>query len=248
MAFGPIIGDAAAAFALISPTGQRSIGTLIPDVAVEEIHHDESEVTWHTVETGSPVSDHVFDNPNTVELRWFWGDSAAQAAGYSQVVYQELLSLKASHTVFNVSTGKRQYTNMLVRTLIVKTDPQAEFTLAVIAICQELIFASLQTTSGSTSPNTNGNTGLGNISNPGGPGGIGSDAVAGGASGDAATSSGSGGIGSDYIAAGGTYDSQGNVSFPNGVASSGSVSLNPNPTASSYGDITGFLVSGVNAP
>lgn len=210
MAFGPIIGDATAAFALISPTGQRSIGTLIPDVAVEEIHHDESEITWHPVETGSPVSDHVFDNPNTVELRWFWGDSPAQAAGYSQVVYQELLALKASHQPQNISTGKRQYTNMLVRTLVVKTDPETEFTLAVIAICQELIFANTQTTAGSTSPNTNGSSEVGNVSDPPSAGTISAQ---------------------NASAAGFATDPQGNVSFPNGVAPSGT-----------------FQLQGVNAP
>jgi hypothetical protein len=203
-AFGPIIGDAAAAFALISPIGQRSIGTLFPDVAVEEIHHDESEITQHPVETGSPVSDHVYDQPATVEIRWFWGDSAAQAEGFSQVIYQELLALKASHTVFNVSTGKRQYTNMLMRTLLVKTDPETEFTLAVTAICQNLIFATLQTAAGSTSPNTNGSSGLGNVADQPSAGTIAAQ---------------------NATAAGFSSDGQGNVSFPNGIAPSGTVQL-----------------------
>jgi hypothetical protein len=220
-AFGPIIGDAAAAFALISPIGQRSIGTLLPDVAVEEIHHDESEITQHPVETGSPVSDHVYDQPATVEIRWFWGDSAAQAEGFSQVVYQELLALKASHTVFNVSTGKRQYTNMLMRTLLVKTDPETEFTLAVTAICQNLIFATLQTAAGSNSPNTNGSSAVGNVSDPPGTGGIGSDTAA----------------AAHAAAAGAPVDSQGFVSFPNDIAPGGSIALSP-VVASSWGQVS----------
>lgn len=202
--FGPIIGDAPFA-ALITQNG-RAIGTLIPDVAVEEIHHDESEITWHPVETGSPVSDHVFDNPATVEIRWFWGDSPAQAQGYSQVVYQQLLALKASHAVFNVSTGKRQYTNMLMRTLLVKTDPETEFTLAVTAICQNLIFATLQSAAPSSAL-------VGNVADPPSTATLAAQNAA---------------------AAGYAIDSQGNVSFPNGVAPGGTFQLE-GVTAPSFG-------------
>src|ERR1700729_3931238 len=106
--FGPIIGDAAALFALIAPSGQRSIGTIFPDVAVEEIHRDVAQITMHPVETGTPVSDHMFFMPQTVELRWFWSNSSAQAEGFVQIIYQALLALQQSRQPQNISTGKRQ--------------------------------------------------------------------------------------------------------------------------------------------
>jgi hypothetical protein len=151
--FGPLIGDAVPNYALIS-TGAREIGTLIPNVVIEEIHRDELQITQHPVETGTPVSDHAFMMPVTVEMRCGWSNSSAQSVGYVQAVYSALQQLQQSRTPFNITTGKRQYSNMLIRSLIVRTDPDSEYTLNVIALCQQVTIVGSATTSASNSDGT----------------------------------------------------------------------------------------------
>src|SRR5271165_1668854 len=129
--FGPIIDDAAANYALISGSATRFIGTIYPDVSVEEIHHDEQIITLHPVETGSPITDHAFMMPYTVEMRCGFSDSTVGALGYVQQVYQQFLALQQSRQPFDVSTGKRLYQNMLLRSISVKTDEESEFALMV---------------------------------------------------------------------------------------------------------------------
>ncbi len=191
--FGPILEDA---YALITQSA-RSISTIIPDCPVEEVHRDELQVTMHPVATGTPITDHSFLMPQMVELRWGWSNSNAQAEGYVQAVYQELLALQQSRQPFDVSTGKRQYSNMLLRSLQIRTDEASEFTLMGLAICQQVILTSVQTgASSTTSPNSDGSQ---NITQ------------------QVSTA--------DAISAGYAVDSSGNVSFPNGVATGGTFQL-----------------------
>jgi hypothetical protein len=153
---GPLIGDTVADYALIT-TGDRSIGDIYPDVVVEEIHHDEMQITQHPVETGAPVTDHAFMMPYTIEIRGGWSNSSAESEGYVQAVYQALLTLQSSREVFNVSTGKRQYSSMLMRSVMVRTDEESENALMVVAIAQQIIITNTSSTAASsTTANTNG--------------------------------------------------------------------------------------------
>lgn len=135
-----LIGDmgGGSPYALISH-GARSIGTIIPDVVVEELHHDLMMITQHPVETGATISDHAFKMPSTVQITGGFSNSTAQAVGYVQFVYQEFLALQASRVPFDVATGKRQYTNMLIADIGVTTDSKSEFALNFIAVLQEVI-------------------------------------------------------------------------------------------------------------
>ena len=49
-------------YALIS-SPVRSIGTVIPDVVIEEAHRDELIITQHPVEKGATITDHAFARP-----------------------------------------------------------------------------------------------------------------------------------------------------------------------------------------
>jgi hypothetical protein len=134
------------AFALIfSPV--RLIGTMIPDVVVEEAHRDQLVITDHPVERGAAISDHAFKLPSEVEIRCGWSNSSAGVEGYVQAVYEEFLELQASRVPFAVFTGKRSYTNMLVRSLEVTTDQHSEHALYVTAGLREIIIVDTQTTS-----------------------------------------------------------------------------------------------------
>lgn len=48
---------------------QRSIGTIIPDVTIEENFEDRLQVTIHPVATGTPISDHAFRLPRNVVMK-----------------------------------------------------------------------------------------------------------------------------------------------------------------------------------
>lgn len=153
-AFGPLIGDSASPYALIS-TPFRNIGGIFPDVTVEEQHDDEMQITQHPVEVGTPVTDHAFMQPVTVAIHAFWSNSSAQSEGYVQKVYDELQALQKSAQTFNVVTGKRSYINMLIRSLGVRTSAEMEFALEVNALCQQITITSAQS-SGSGAPTTTG--------------------------------------------------------------------------------------------
>lgn len=131
----------------------RYIAGILPNCPIEERHIDESVGTEHPVEVGSPVTDHIYRRPPIVILRWGWNNSAnAGILGaspfaffgsetYVQEVYAELLALKDSFTVFNISTGKRLYSDMFIRNLTVETDARSEYSLMTVIECQNIIAA-----------------------------------------------------------------------------------------------------------
>jgi hypothetical protein len=53
----------------------RSIGTIIPDVTIEESHSDRLTVTQHPIANGSPVSDHAYKMPATITMRLGFSNS-----------------------------------------------------------------------------------------------------------------------------------------------------------------------------
>jgi len=142
-----LIGDLAAPYALITQSG-RAIGMIIPEVVIEEIHHDQTRITDHPVETGAAISDHAFNMPPEVEMRCGFSNSTAGAEGYVQSVYQEFLALKATRQPFDVSTGKRQYQNMLISSLVVTTDETSEFALNIVVGLRYIIITNTTQTAG----------------------------------------------------------------------------------------------------
>lgn len=142
-----IIGDIATPYALIYRP-MRAIGTIVPDVTVREVHIDEDTITVHPVETGTPVSDHVFANPKLVEITAGFSDSSAGYSGYVQEIYEEFLALKAEREPFDVFTGKRAYKNMLFASIQVVTDTESEYALMTTLRLQEVIITSTDGSSG----------------------------------------------------------------------------------------------------
>jgi len=59
----------------------RKVGTIIPDVTIEENHSDRLQVTQHPVARGSPISDHAFKLPATVTMRLGWTNANPIGAG-----------------------------------------------------------------------------------------------------------------------------------------------------------------------
>lgn len=130
---------------LIQP---RSIGGFIADCTVEEQHEDRLRITQHPVEQGASITDHAFKEPATVTITAGWSNSSPNSGGngqYVQQIYAAFLALQSGREPFDVLTGKRAYTNMLVETISTRTDAAHENAMILIVKCQEIILVTTQT-------------------------------------------------------------------------------------------------------
>jgi hypothetical protein len=148
---------------------QRSIGGFTAQVVFEETHVDELVITDHPVETGARISDHAYMKPSEVTIRCGWSNSptasglvagllgavtgtingitslfSGNSESQVQAMYKSLLDLQRSRIPFEIQTGKRIYSNMLVQSLRIVTDKENENTLAVTAVCREVLMVSVQ--------------------------------------------------------------------------------------------------------
>lgn len=152
---------------LVKP--RRSIGGLVMQVVVEEVHHDELEITEHPVELGASISDHAYMRPSEVIIRGGWSDSPSvvglftgiaagiggTVAGVQSLVsgnnasqardmYEKLLTLQSDRTPFDVYTGKRVYSNMLIKSLNATTDKENENSFFVTCTLRQVIIVQTQ--------------------------------------------------------------------------------------------------------
>jgi len=141
-----LIGDALAPYALIS-SPMRSIGTIVPDVAISEGHTDDLAITDHPVETGAAISDHAFKIPSRVIMRCGFSNSTAGTEGYVQQVVQLFDSLQVSRNLIDVYTGKKFYRNMLVERLAHETDEGTENSLILIVGLRQVLLTQTQSRS-----------------------------------------------------------------------------------------------------
>lgn len=150
---------------LITIDPKRSIGSIVAQVTMEEIANDELQITEHPVELGANITDHAFKKPPDLYIRCGWSNASlagvlggvqglisaltggdAFGSDYVSSVYNQLLALQASRIPFDVSTGKRLYTNMLMRSLGVTTDEKSEYTLMVTAVFKQILIVQTQAT------------------------------------------------------------------------------------------------------
>ncbi|WP_180888632.1 phage baseplate protein [Raoultella planticola] len=136
----------------------RRIGLIVPSVVISEKHNDTLEITEHPVEVGAAISDHAYRRPSEVIMQvGFAGGgslldfldttSFGLSVGLSpKETYQELLDLQNSRVPFDVVTGKRIYSNMLIRALEVTTDRTSENVLSAVLTLREVIITSTTTT------------------------------------------------------------------------------------------------------
>ena len=135
--FGGLAASVAlgSAVALFRPL--RSIGGIVADVTVEEVAHDELEITHHPVERGATITDHAFKRQPEIIIRCGWSASG-RGTGYTEAVYQALLDLQDSREPFEVVTGKRSYRNLLMLSLAQTTDVHSENALFATVVCREI--------------------------------------------------------------------------------------------------------------
>lgn len=149
----------------IGPYSQPSAQALTPfsaQVTMEEVHIDELVITDHPVEYGASVTDHAYKRPAELLLRLGWSNSGVQSLlsalsnvpstlvgdggdfNYMRTLYNKLLTLQESRIPFDVTTGKRKYRNMLIRSLTVPTDDKTEHSLVVTMVLRQVILAQTQ--------------------------------------------------------------------------------------------------------
>ncbi|WGL54444.1 phage baseplate protein [Kluyvera intermedia] len=134
----------------------RKIGLIIPSVVVSEKHSDTLEITEHPVEIGAAVADHAYKRPSEVvmEVGFAGGGSLLDFVDTSSIglslglspqeTYQELLDLQIRRIPFDVVTGKRLYSNMLIRALEVTTDKTTENVLSAVLTLREVLITQTQ--------------------------------------------------------------------------------------------------------
>ncbi|HED5571390.1 TPA: hypothetical protein R5C98_003031 [Yersinia enterocolitica] len=131
----------------------RKIGLLVPSVIISEKHQDVLEITEHPVEVGAAVNDHAYKRAAevTMEVGFAGGGSLLDFVDTSTIglslgkspeeVYQELRDLQESRQPFDVITGKRKYSNMLIRGIEVTTDKTSENVLMCVLTLREVIMS-----------------------------------------------------------------------------------------------------------
>ncbi|MCO8066094.1 hypothetical protein NI459_00280 [Acinetobacter schindleri] len=126
---------------LLSGRGRTIMG-LFADVTIEEKHKDEMKITEHPTEVGAPINDHAYKEAPEVSMKVGWSESAGKLNGLVgdsflsgntslNIVYQTLILLQETAVPLVVSTGKRLYTNMLIKSLGCTTDLQTENVLMI---------------------------------------------------------------------------------------------------------------------
>lgn len=124
---------------------KRAIGPFTLFLTVEEVAHDELEITEHPVQRGAAIADHAFRKPARLTIRALFGTQS----GPLPDVYRQILALQGDEEgppqVFDVVTGKRVYKNMMLKALDQVTDNLTERVLAVTAELQEVRIVSVET-------------------------------------------------------------------------------------------------------
>ena len=120
----------------------RTIMGLFADVTIEEKHKDELNITDHPTEAGASISDHAYMEPPELTIKVGWSESAGKLNGYVGnsflggtmsliIVYEALRLLQKSKVPLIVMSGKRLYTNMLIKSLGCTTDKTTEHVLMI---------------------------------------------------------------------------------------------------------------------
>lgn len=145
------------------PKPVRKFGDFGGYITMEETHTDEVEITDHPIEQGASITDHAYKRPAELTVKISWSNSPNNSGllggirglistgailvsnvlgnNVNQVreIYQKLLKAQADREPMEVFTGKRTYTDMLIKSINVTTDAKAENTLAVTVSFKQII-------------------------------------------------------------------------------------------------------------
>jgi hypothetical protein len=147
---------------LLTVIPQGNIGGIAIPATLEETNTDLVNVTDHPVEAGAQITDHAYYRPAELVMRCGWSNSSSftlQSAASSLFsgggmsvsdfvsgIYSQLLALQQSLVPFTVVTSIRQYTNMMMTSLVVTRDNKTSQALMVTASMRQVIFVSTVST------------------------------------------------------------------------------------------------------
>lgn len=118
----------------------RAIGAFETQLTIEENCTDDLEITQHPVQQGASITDHAYLKPSTVRVRIMFNEED----GPLNETYADFLELQASRILFNVVTGKRNYKNMLIKSINVVNDMQTENVLSISVELQQINIVTVQ--------------------------------------------------------------------------------------------------------
>lgn len=137
-------------------TRERSIGGIIPNVVISELHDDRVQVTSHPVDYGANIADHAYVEPPTIHCVFGWSDSSSRVnteagTGLRGVdtpdeIYKALLSVMNHRWLLGLSTGKRKYRNCIITELKTTTTSETENSLVLECSFQQVNLVSTQRT------------------------------------------------------------------------------------------------------
>ena len=129
----------------------------VGQVTLEEVHHDEMEIVDHPIQQGANITDHAFKRPAELTLHIGWaganlvqyGFLATTANGQTYLaqlaaIYSQLLLGQQAAVLYTVITGKRQYTQMLIKSMITQSDKDNENVLSVTLHMKQIFIAQVQ--------------------------------------------------------------------------------------------------------
>jgi hypothetical protein len=132
------------------PPGVPTSGTITADSVLEERYDDESIITENPVETGSVTNDHAYDLPQELDVTYVWSAASPQAGGqvsFLNTMYAQFLALKQGKVLLTVSTGRRLYQNLLIKSISTISDKDTENILQLRLSLRQLILTTTQTVS-----------------------------------------------------------------------------------------------------
>lgn len=122
---------------------RRRIGSWEATVTIEESAQDDLEITQHPVQDGAAITDHAYKKPVTLTVMAQYTEGASGVP--VDEMYRRLLSLQESREPIDVITGKRMYSNMLIKSVSETTDKDTSKVLNVTASLQEIIVVTVAT-------------------------------------------------------------------------------------------------------
>lgn len=136
--------------ALIGRARGPRIGGVQVDVSLRESHTSRREISDSPVEAGSDVTDHTKVLPDEVSIEGVLSDTPTSitdrirllATGKTaQQRYRDLLELKDNAETFELITGLRSYTNMVLATLRINRSVSTGESITFNATMREIEFA-----------------------------------------------------------------------------------------------------------
>lgn len=115
---------------------------LVFDATVNERHSSSAKVTKYPVEEGADKSDHVVQDPDTLQVQGIWVDTppgkGPAKPGRARELWTKLLEFKRAGQTMAVVTGIRVYQNMQITSVDVVRTPRTGFSLPVSVSFQQV--------------------------------------------------------------------------------------------------------------